>query len=59
MFLAGIVKSKYTHSQARRNPDTGGDPTQAGGELAVTNSCPSQVFDIDTDRLTTVTEVAA
>ena len=53
MFLAGIVKSKYTHSQARRNPDTG------GGELAVTNSCPSQVFDIDTDRLTTVTEVAA
>ena len=29
MFLAGIVKTKYTHSQARRNPDTGGDPTQA------------------------------
>ena len=29
MFLAGIVKSKYTHSQARRSPEQGGDPTQA------------------------------
>ena len=56
MFLAGIVQSKYTHSQARRSPEQGGDPTQAEANWL---SCILARHDTDTDRLTPGTQVAA